>query len=499
MRKFVSVFILLVVLVACGGGGGGGTTTNRPMITPSGHLPFPFRGDANQHYDTSRLPRKTSADARHMPIYHDGTHDLAGGFPIDPESRSRRLFVGIDQGESISSLPITGNRGEVEVRHGRLNDGAGRDVLVDFIQGASIDPRHYDRSGKRYSTSPEVRLIGLANERQMGIVAAAVQIVNTALPEWAKMRVSTPLPNFSLRHDVSSSGRYFTSGRELDNTIHIEFVPENEYYGTGGATTWNNFSESRVENSYILFKGTNVYQDSTDRRSVILLAHEIMHSLGLYGHPSPDFDTIMEGTADFYRTAQSKPQPMSILYPLDREALQAYYRHLGNGLRPESLGLWTSSSMHIHGNGPHTGFGVALRNGYAEPYAYGYLPDTDLAQNRALSGSVSWIGALLGLTPTAASVAGDAEIGVNLRTLIGRADFTNLETWAVGAAPGEAGTGAMWGDGDLGYSIAVRGNTFRETGGDAGRLTGVFVGPSHEGATGTLERSDLTAAFGASR
>ena len=118
---------------------------------------------------------------------------------------------------------------------------------------------------------------------------------------------------------------------------------------------------------------------------------------------------------------------------------------------------------------------------------------TDLAGNRALSGSVSWIGTLLGLTPTAASVAGDAEIGVNLRTLTGRANFTNLETWAVGAAPGEAGTGAMWGDGDLGYSIAVRGNTFRETGGDAGRLTGVFVGASHEGAAGTLERSDLIA------
>ena len=88
MRKFVSVFFLLVVLVACGGGGGG-STANRPMITPSSHLPFPFRGASNQHYDTSRLPRKTSADARHMPTYHDGTHDVAGGFPISPESRSK--------------------------------------------------------------------------------------------------------------------------------------------------------------------------------------------------------------------------------------------------------------------------------------------------------------------------------------------------------------------------------------------------------------------------
>ena len=75
--------------------------------------------------------------------------------------------MGIDQGTTISSLPIAGDRGDVEIRHGRLNDGAGRDVVVDYIQ-ASNDPRRPERSGKRYSTSPEVRLIGPANERESG-------------------------------------------------------------------------------------------------------------------------------------------------------------------------------------------------------------------------------------------------------------------------------------------------------------------------------------------
>ena len=45
----------------------------------------------------------------------------------------------------------------------------------------------------------------------------------------------------------------------------------------------------------------------------------------------------------------------------------------------------------------------------------------------------------------------------------------------------------------------VRGNTFRETGGDAGWLTGSFTGLLHEGVAGTLERTDLTAAFGGAR
>ena len=96
-------------------------------------------------------------------------------------------------------------------------------------------------------------------------------------------------------------------------------------------------------------------------------------------------------------------------------------------------------------------------------------------------------------------VAGDAEIGVNLGTLAGTADFTSLETWTAGATPGAAGTGTTWLDGDLSYIIAVTGNTFKETGGDDGTLTGIFTGRSQEGAVGTLEPADLTAAVGASR
>ena len=74
----------------------------------------------------------------------------------------------------------------------------------------------------------------------------------------------------------------------------------------------------------------------------------------------------------------------------------------------------------------------------------------------------------------------------------------NLETWAPGV-PAVSCAGDLWGDGDLIYRIEVLGNTFREAGGDDGTLTGIFVGRGHEGAAGTLERDDLTGAFGAER
>ena len=57
----------------------------------------------------------------------------------------------------------------------------------------------------------------------------------------------------------------------------------------------------------------------------------------------------------------------------------------------------------------------------------------------------------------------------------------------------------MWGNGDLQYLLNIRGNTFVQTGGDEGTVTGAFFGPVHEAMGGVLERPDLTAAFGGRR
>ncbi len=73
---------------------------------------------------------------------------------------------------------------------------------------------------------------------------------------------------------------------------------------------------------------------------------------------------------------------------------------------------------------------------------------------------VNWSGCLLGLTPAVRTVGSAADLSVTLDTLAGQLDFT---------------------------------------GGDDGIVTGAFFGASHEGAGGTLLRSDLTAAFGAVR
>ena len=232
------------------------------------------------------------------------------------------------------------------------------------------------------------------------------------------------------------------------------------------------------------------------------MAHELLHALGMFGgndHVSPDFDSIMEASSDTYLLAQDSPQPLSLLYPADREALRILYGRLNNDDSPTEFGTWESTSWQIHGNGQHVGFGVALRNGYAEPWAYGYLPDFNLADNPNLTGTATWEGHLLGFTPSVEAVAGNARLGVDLPTLDGDLDFSNLESWAANAPPGDVGTGQQWDGGTLSYDVQVRGNTFIQTGGDEGIITGAFFGSEHEGMGGTLERNDLTAAFGGKR
>ena len=126
--------------------------------------------------------------------------------------------------------------------------------------------------------------------------------------------------------------------------------------------------------------------------------------------------------------------------------------------------------------------------------------DADLPDNRALSETAAWTGALLGVwRPDAHTVAGDTRLAVDLRTLDGTLDFTSPERWGAEAAPGAAGTGTVCGDGDLGYTVRVTGNGFERIAGDDGEIVGSFFGPAHEGIGGVLERADLAAGFGGNR
>lgn len=515
--KRICAILLAFLLTGCGGGGG--RVTTGPMVTPevaapekvedelpstkSNRLLFPFykenvhdyvyiRNDYNQtvysHFSISELPDQELADARHQPVYHD-------------HQEHKRLFVGVDQGTDPSNaymkdLPVIDERNGTEIRFGELDYGYSRDYVIEFL-GQAINRDVVIR----YTKAPDVRITGPSTLSDRNRLIAAVRLVNASLPTQYKMTVGPPLPRSAYDYDYDVT---------RDNTIHVQFnSKENAFAPRSAGVTFSypyredtsiEYDDYEITSSFIeINTDANVYNDDTDRRNVILMAHELIHALGLIGDRHVDWEkyaSIMEAywtiyeTEDYYNeNDEDIPQPRSLLYLIDRTAINALYSMEVNDSL-DSLGPWSTKSMHIHGNSKDTGFGVNYRNGHAEPWAYGYMPPVDLRNNTALSGLVTWVGTLLGFTPNLQAVAGNASVSVNLSSLTGYADFTGIEYFRANT---------VWGDGDLNYSIAVRGNTFKQTGGDAGILTGIFVGQSHEGAAGTLERSDLTAAFGASR
>ena len=436
----------------------------------------------------------------------------AGQAPVVPLETS--LHVGADVAAAAGALAQAVHHGDVRISHGSVQDGVGAAELIAYLEADSSPPQIGEEDGIPADTIIEVPLLRFRANPPTVYVAdgtppalvdetvRAIQAINAALPQdWQLAFSPDPAPAGALE--------------PADGQIHVTFArqedwppdavpPDGEGIGLAepvisAVPTGDPAVPVRFE-----YVGGQVWVDQTrtsglERLGVI--AHELIHLLGR-NHVDPAHfpETIMVAGG-------SEELTEHILHPLDREALLAVYGRLQAGtLRGDiatELGDWADTSLHVRGSldieGGEISFGAALRNGLSQPWATGPSPEVALEGNTVLSGSVSWSGRLLGITPDAETVAGAADLSVVLATMLGTAEFTGLEYWAADAAAGAVGTGTAWNDSDLRYYIEVRGNTFVQTGGDDGTVTGAFFGPAHEGMGGTLERTDLSAGFGGNR
>lgn len=410
---------------------------------------------------------------------------------------NRRLHVGADVAPRI--LPQVGEHEGTAVSHGRVRDGIGAGRLIAYLQH-DVDESVFNNSGhiSRFgSTPPTVRVAAGASQEYIEQTVRAVQLINAALPHDWQLKFN---PEPRQDDEPFGHGTVWYNGEILikfsrSNNSSVAGFSRNSYGRESAYGEADIAVASRVSIDPVL--GAGEYRLS-------LIIHELLHSLGR-GHAAKDRfrDSI---TASF--PVGLNTVPGHELHPLDREALLAVYGTLHpadtSSDIASKLGPWANTSIHIRGDLdlPGSGavaFGAALRNGLAQPWAYGPAPSANLHQNDQLSGSATWSGRLLGLTPETEVVAGASRLTVGLQTLRGDLNFTELESWAGRAAPGTVGSGSQWGDGFLNYRIGVRGNAFKRVGGDAGVVTGVFLGSKHEGMGGTLQRDDLTAGFGGKR
>jgi len=486
----------VLLLFACGGGGGGSPTATAPDPTP----------DTDQTTPPSVEP----------PPIATASAGMAASAPIIDIGGQRH--VGADVAPT-ASLSASGSHDCVLVSHGTLRDGAGRSLVVDYLQ-AHVDAAQSWGPGfdglPIHAEMPTVHLMAGASQQDRERVLRALQIINTALPYGRKLELSDePI----LPSELGERSEYGWFPEQPENTILIEFSP----LSAGKPHLAELHPKARYDADGRLYLSAAHIQVDADgiRRNPVLgteleqnvagqLVHELIHGLGFLkdfsdpNDPSWSWETNMSyNDKGPDRVKEYGGKPGHVIYPLDREAVHAAYARLSPNATDVSadLGPWASTSTHVMGGiaAVDVEFGATVRNGIGYGWAAGPAPSMSLSDNRTLSGSASWSGRFLGLTPRAAVVAGAADMTVSLATMAGGLDFTNLEAWAANAAPGGIGTGSTWGDGDLEYAIGVQGNVFHSTGGDAGTVTGAFFGASHEGMGGALDRHDLSGGFAGTR
>ena len=452
MKVLVAFMSFALTLYGCGGGGGGSS--------------FP------------RLPALMPAQSKNAPIVflRDGVH------------------VGGDVKPARNALSPAGTHDGVIISTGRVRDGESSARVLDIIEKHAV-VGYSDEPGNKYlglfEGTPVVRIRETTPDRYIDDVIRVVQLINTALPYDKRIIVSperAPRPGFQESWPNYIPDKHIFVGIEPQGTWPQLEIPPARVAGVqfGGSSS----------GTYI-WLNTDVLNNTIHMRKV--LAHELGHALGLLEHIEPrDYNSIMNTG---YRGIFI---PAHILHQIDTDALYALYTRFleqyGTSLYdPNDLGSWTDVSFHLRGDMDDVSFGASSRNGLIQPWAFGPSPETQLADNRVLTGSVNWSGRLLGFTSNSESLAGAADLTINLATLRGRIDFTNLEYWGVHAAPGPVGSGQTWNDGGLRYGVVVRGNSFVQSGGDAGEVTGMFYGAEHEGMGGVVERADMSAGFGGVR
>ena len=343
----------------------------------------------------------------------------------------------------------------------------------------------------RFASPPTVRLVPSMTPRELGIVHYGIALVNRALPYEHHLQIGPDAPSVVAKDGGDLEGnvphgeifvefhRDSASGRASPAVAHQEIT---HVYDDAQAR-W----EKKVLLTGQVEMDSDFFDSRPDHQAISVFVHELLHTIGLQGHPDHEEYPDSNMADAWFRLDGSLPA-------IDAAGVLALYTRVPAEIEPEDLsvtdlGAWEEQTTDLTRTLSGVSFGVRHANGVTMPWTKGTDPARDLADNTRLQGTATWNGDLIGFASTLEGVQGDAEISVRLATMDGRADFTALERE----------DGSTWGDGDLGYTIIVGANYLRSTGGDAGTVNGQFYGANHEGVGGSVERADLTGAFGAVR
>lgn len=372
---------------------------------------------------------------------------------------------------------------------GASRDGVGVDRLRNYetdliTKNGTVSPYLSDDGFYPFRVKLRVRLGRGFEDLDAEATAAlleGVQILNDALP-----------PEFQ----IEIGGGYY-GGPIYEGDIVVAALPPAEIQeqcsrdAVACASNTIPFLADYTRDALLLIPDGFDASEWTVSREIVV--HELLHALGIQGHvDSIEFpDSVMGSSGDFF------PNPGFAIHRIDREILQMMYMSQRTEIYND-WDEWSDTSLHLVGRSEDdfVHFGVALFNGLPQPWARGRFPDSDLADNWRLTGRVSWEGSLLGFSGIS-PIAGDVELDVMLNRLDMPQDLKFRDIYFLNRFESEA-PDRWFPTRNLDYKVDIAGNEFSHWS-DEGLIRGVFLGPEHEGMTGTIKRTDLVGAFGGTR
>ena len=299
------------------------------------------------------------------------------------------------------------------------------------------------------------------------VIRRALGILNRSLPEEYRLRYQTTRRTFSGvdREDQVSRSRSLVP----EGVIHVEIYPYDD--PESGGVAWTD-----GERGYALGDESDYDLSTPDRMRPLVdtLVHEFLHALGFGGHPHPVHTSIL--SYRHHREGELDNVPLidvSMLYDL------------------HEWGSWDTGMKMVadHAGGVHFGTYSLHRGIVVIPWVdAGHIAAPRLNE---LSGRASYSGSLVGYAATE-PVLGVADLSIDFNGGTGEARFHRIYDWK----------GNWWNRNGYRYDLGLYGHYFDSSSDARDRdgipdVAGAFYGFEAETAAGTLQRPEITAAFGA--
>ena len=303
------------------------------------------------------------------------------------------------------------------------------------------------------------------------VILRAVGIVNRVLPADKRLRTEYANAEFKSAADEAIrqvSERVAPDMGRWEPAIYADIRNIESTDAQGVAWTNGEFGYALVQESLM---------EHGQEYAVQTMVHEMLHAVGLMGHPHHAHTSVLSYQHQSSRVFDNVPL-------VDAAVLFDMY----------GWGDWTGRVDTVFNWSEGVQFGVhrvwhtyGLRSVEIPWVDGGFMPPPP---ESALRGTATWSGGLVGYTSGLAVVYGEANLTFDFGTSWGSAEFHTIRNW----------DGGMWNRAGWSYDLFVNGTYFDSVDEDAiSDVVGAFYGLEAEVAAGTLQRPEITAAFGAER